>query len=171
MGWVEEFGAAYQVPAEIAQTLVDESWHNDVCPSFSHPEAEIDSDDDLRLWVEHPDPAMREWGPDLVGRYLVVDIVNAATRAPELVPSERTDDLSEALAVLARYAAIIKARRVEAATANGGSTEARCPFCDGAHVLMDCPNIDPEQLAEEQGCPECERSYGPSYRGVCRHGA
>jgi len=56
--WVKEFGIDYAVPAEILKRtdLEDMSWHNDVAPSFGR---EINGQP-LRIWVEHPDPAMRE---------------------------------------------------------------------------------------------------------------
>ena len=52
MTWQDEFGAGYEVPRIVTDTLTDQSWHNDACPSFG---TEI-----VRLWVEHPDPELRE---------------------------------------------------------------------------------------------------------------
>jgi hypothetical protein len=62
MSWEYEHGPEFQVPALISDALPDQSWHNDVCPSFGvelheGPESDIH---DLRLWVEHPDPDQRE---------------------------------------------------------------------------------------------------------------
>lgn len=59
--WVREFGAEYDVPAIVAQTLADQSWHNDTCPSFGYFSTG-DSERAVRLWVEHPDPMKRETG-------------------------------------------------------------------------------------------------------------
>ena len=64
MSWVYEFGAEYAVPqcildAHAEGKLVDASWHNDVSPSFARTEC-----CSTRLWVEHPDPAQREYGEE-----------------------------------------------------------------------------------------------------------
>lgn len=56
--WEKEFGRGYDVPSKIeALGWTDISWHNDMCPSFT-PDP---NDPDIRLWVEHPDPSMREF--------------------------------------------------------------------------------------------------------------
>lgn len=60
-GWMNEFGRDFQVPQEIenlanAGELYDQSWHNDICPSFTK---KVDGGQ-LRLWVGHPDPSSRE---------------------------------------------------------------------------------------------------------------
>lgn len=39
--------------------FVDESWHNDVCPSLVH---NIFTERYLKLWCDYKDPAMREVG-------------------------------------------------------------------------------------------------------------
>lgn len=42
---------------------------------------------------------------------------------------------------------------------------------DWAHVTCrNCDRIRETELAREARCPECERSYGPHYRGRCEHG-
>jgi len=67
MSWRSEFGDDYDVPA-VLEALVtegsarDASWHNDSAPSFDAP---LDRQDEepvrrLRVWIEHPDPTMRE---------------------------------------------------------------------------------------------------------------
>jgi len=63
--WQHEFSAAYAVPAALDQlvnagAIADNSWHHDVCPHF---EKVIDADTYMALWIEHPDPQMRENGP------------------------------------------------------------------------------------------------------------
>lgn len=56
MSWKSEFGAEYEVPPEILSSdLIDDSWHNDACPSFRRAD-----DEHHKLWVEHPDPDSRE---------------------------------------------------------------------------------------------------------------
>ena len=61
--WVWEFDATYDVPDAITQMegIEDHSWHNDTSPSFGLYD---DRGTFLRLWVEHPDPYRREFGPD-----------------------------------------------------------------------------------------------------------
>src|SRR5690349_2766162 len=62
--WRREFGAGYAVPASIGghPGLADVSWHNDASPSFCLlGDASDEGGIPRRLWVEHPDPAQREW--------------------------------------------------------------------------------------------------------------
>jgi hypothetical protein len=71
-GWSQLFGADYAVPSEITSTLPDQSYGNDACPAFGRNQ----DDDDVTLWVEHPDPAQRELsevehGPEWAGRFTV----------------------------------------------------------------------------------------------------
>lgn len=92
MGWREEFGPDYAIPAEVVAMvergeLLDCSWHNDVCPSFTLAR---DGGDVPRLWIEHPDPSEREYN-DGSGRYSV-------TSADDVLYDG--DDLTEALAIL-----------------------------------------------------------------------
>lgn len=103
--WVSEFGTSYAVPAEVSNKLLDQSWHNDVAPSFTHADAPPDDDFDLRLWVEHPEPSMREY--EGFARYAVTD-----HRDPDRqVAFIETDDLAAALAEMERQAARIKYAR------------------------------------------------------------
>ena len=45
----------YTVPKSVhAAGWVDSSWHNDICPSFTHEKK------GLRLWVDNNDPMLRE---------------------------------------------------------------------------------------------------------------
>lgn len=55
--WFVEFGADFDVPGEIFTNPLfeDESWHNDVCPTFSVVGLEF-----VVLWVDHPKPEERE---------------------------------------------------------------------------------------------------------------
>ena len=86
--WVREFGAKYQIPREVTAEpgLIDVSWHNDICPSFAWNDRPTSEDDDVRLWVEHVDPAFRE---NDVQRFTI--IVNSDVHF-------ETDDVLEALA-------------------------------------------------------------------------
>lgn len=64
MSWRSEFGSGYEVPTDITSDpeLIDQSWHNDTCPSFSlSGQPEIEDSQWWRLWVEHPDRDQREY--------------------------------------------------------------------------------------------------------------
>jgi len=102
--WREEFGDDYAVPALIdrlidAGRLMDLSWHNDVCPSVCLPPGAAGPDERTpRLWMDHPDPNMRETGPDGT-RYNVMSahgVTDYITTDDEIVCFP-TDDLREAL--------------------------------------------------------------------------
>ena len=113
--WVREFGTGYAVPPEVSNTLLDQSWHNDVSPSFTHPDAPADDDHDLRLWVEHPEPEMREYAG--FARFTVTD--GRLRDADQILGGEigahvQTDDLADALRVLAVEAAKVQAERANA---------------------------------------------------------
>jgi hypothetical protein len=61
--WKAEFGAAYRVPKAIermfdAGEVADSSWHNDLAPSFGRED--VGSGFEVRIWIEHPDPAQRD---------------------------------------------------------------------------------------------------------------
>lgn len=60
MSWRQEFDESYDVPEVITNDplVFDNSWHNDVCPSYQM--AFGDNTYDVRLWVNHPDPKQRE---------------------------------------------------------------------------------------------------------------
>ncbi len=71
--WVDEFGADYEVPKELISNprLVDSSWHNDICPSFSVVD---DMSEVFKLWVDHPFPHMREANSQMeTPRYFITD--------------------------------------------------------------------------------------------------
>jgi hypothetical protein len=91
MTWKDEFGEEYAVPAEIAghPFLVDDSWHNNACPTFRSDAK------DLTVWVEHPNPAEREASFEY--RY-------AVTRGSYIESDAQVaytgDDLAEVLAVV-----------------------------------------------------------------------
>lgn len=42
-------------------------------------------------------------------------------------------------------------------------TATRCPFCAGDHHLLDCANIDPDQLRTEYQHMHWCREFGPDY--------
>ena len=82
--WVCEWGEEYAVPELIsrAEGIEDMSWHNDANPSFGrHVPAEGDEyAHELRIWVEHPDPAERNEG---AARYEVAYYCNTTDPVPE----------------------------------------------------------------------------------------
>ncbi|HYK70392.1 MAG TPA: hypothetical protein VEV45_20780 [Streptosporangiaceae bacterium] len=83
--WIEQFGAAYDVPEAILSEagLEDVSWHNDACPCFGSQANETD----VCIWVEHPDPERRE----MEGPRFTVSWANGETVFGQ------TDDVQEAL--------------------------------------------------------------------------
>lgn len=94
--WVLEFGEDWQVPPLIDQmaeagALIDVSWSNDACPSFSVPP---DCGARLALWVEHPAAAGRTdpKGPRFC--------VHSGPDVGEDICHYKGDDLAEALRVL-----------------------------------------------------------------------
>lgn len=96
--WQGEFDASFDVPAAIrnlvdADFLTDESWHNDVMPSFSIWGV---TEPDLRIWVDHPDTKEREMGPG-GKRFLVVECLPDST---EHARHLETDDVEEAIATI-----------------------------------------------------------------------
>lgn len=94
MTWQSEHGADYEVPAEITQLtgIVDHSWHNDVCPRFCITE----DGSGPNLWVEHPDPNRREYGPD-AHRFLIIVQMGEINSSDDQAVYEG-DDLPEAVA-------------------------------------------------------------------------
>jgi hypothetical protein len=61
--WQDEFGKEFEPPREILELvrigkLIDQSWHNDVCPSFSP--AWDPSGEEVRLWSDAIKPEDRE---------------------------------------------------------------------------------------------------------------
>ena len=67
MGWTatEGFGADYAVPDVIVnlEGIINDSWHNDACPSFRAPDLGED-EVTLKIWCDHPDEDKREmFGP------------------------------------------------------------------------------------------------------------
>lgn len=135
--WRDEFGAEYAPPAEVlalceSGELFDQSWHNDVCPSFTHRDIPHDGVAvDLRLWCDAPDPDQRENGPSWP-RFSVCEHISQTTYYAG-------DDIAEALRVYRET--------VASWIAHGG---VYCDFCrTTGHDVTACPNIDPEQLAIE----------------------
>ena len=60
--WADQFGLDYDVPARLEAALnsigfSDESYHNNVCPSFAK---ELHNGDQLIVWCGHPDHEQRE---------------------------------------------------------------------------------------------------------------
>jgi hypothetical protein len=102
--WKKQFGEGYAIPEPITQAveaglLIDESWHNDMCPSFSNKPTATDKCQ-IRIWVEHPDPSQREHvspkdGPTKpVERFSVLTYDLQGNYDRTII---QTDDLAEAL--------------------------------------------------------------------------
>jgi len=94
--WVEEFCPSYRIPKQVsllvaAGVLEDHSWHNDASPSFVVAGSYSEQDDYMtRLWIDHPDPEMRQ--DDSYARYTVI--------TSDLVQLYSGDVLSDALTAL-----------------------------------------------------------------------
>ena len=116
-----EFGRSYRIPKAILKMvntgeLVDTSWHNDSCPTFTTPLTPVGS---VSLWVNHPNPRTRqiEYHADAddaphIERYGVG--VNGT--CGDIVWDMPTDDLRTAIRVLREKVA-------EIATAEGLVTD------------------------------------------------
>lgn len=62
--WKNQFGEAYDVPAQVTAfpQIIDTSWGNDACPTFTLPKFErLGDTPTVALCVEHPDKAQREF--------------------------------------------------------------------------------------------------------------
>lgn len=94
MSWRSEHGEDYAVPSAIVRMggIVDLSWHNDVCPRFCVTE----DGSGPNLWVDHPDPERREYGPDRQ-RFLVTVQVGETESSDDFVAHEG-DDMQAAIA-------------------------------------------------------------------------
>jgi hypothetical protein len=104
--WQDEFGDEYDVPHDIDARMIDTSWHNDACPSFT---LDLADGDTLKLWVDHPELSARDYAGK---RYTLVRIISETTYADggrTVEESENveellsTDDLSEVLSTLSEY--------------------------------------------------------------------
>ncbi len=96
--WKQEFSGSYDIPRQIEDKVdtaeyEDISWHNDVCPSF------VCTATMRRLWVEHPEPQMREW--DAMPRYAVFQM-DENYEAVTGHPLYEGDNLDVAMLVAAR---------------------------------------------------------------------
>jgi hypothetical protein len=71
--WLQEFDADFAVPDEVTNDpdLKDTSWHNNAAPSFNLVRDVNEKRYDLRLWVNHPVQAMREFSD--MERFVVYD--------------------------------------------------------------------------------------------------
>jgi hypothetical protein len=92
MGWINEHGPDFAVPAEILQIegIVDLSWHNDVCPHFGVN----DEGTGPTIWADHPNPDLREMCP--TPRFLVRFCVDEVESADDIV-LYHGDDLNAAV--------------------------------------------------------------------------
>lgn len=92
MSYKSEFPPDFTVPPEILAhpDIVDTSWHNDISPSFTLKHYERKNDLPIGvLWVNHPDPTLRELPAK---RFVVCDV-----NGKDIL---ETDDAKEALQAL-----------------------------------------------------------------------
>lgn len=79
-----EFGESFNLGFNHSEFpwLVDKSWHNDVCPSFTFKAGS----QYLVLWVDYEDPEKREYEQE---RYVVMTAINEGTDTePEIYADE-----------------------------------------------------------------------------------
>ena len=99
--WMTEFGKEYQVPDEVTKLvdegkLIDASWHDNISPHFDTAPEDTDTPG-VYLWVEHPDPTLREYE----GSRYYVDIHTADHTVVTNVMA--TDDIASALAAVVEH--------------------------------------------------------------------
>lgn len=109
MGWKEEFGAKYKVPALFLGLverglLEDRSWRNDTGPSVWH---DLPDGTSVVLWVDHPAKGNRR-GP---GTRYFVQLVDPEGRRGWPKDVAATDDAAEVVR------AVLKAAGLDAAGA------------------------------------------------------
>ncbi len=94
---IAEFGNSFKIESEIVDALSaagfhDDSWHNDICPSFVHggrPDGLI-----VKIWIDAKEVSDREMDEDSDTRFLV-SLGEDGDCCSEL--AFYTDDFSEAL--------------------------------------------------------------------------
>lgn len=76
--WRDEFPdfPLETLPGDLPAGFVDQSWHNDACPSFLHEPT------GLALYCDHPEPGAREYGPD-TPRFLLLQYVRDTRVGPD----------------------------------------------------------------------------------------
>ena len=85
--WRSEFPSDFAVPCEIEAlvengVLIDQSWHNDTCPSFQMRGTEI------VLWIDHPEIAQREFPDEVCKRFTIgedQETILATDNLPEVI--------------------------------------------------------------------------------------
>lgn len=102
--WRNQFGEEYAIPAEVLGLpgIVDQSWGNDACLSFTLGKWEREGDlAEVVLWVEHPEKGTREMAG---ARFTVCRQPRHDEAEPKWVDLYCGDDATRALAVLERGA-------------------------------------------------------------------
>lgn len=91
----KEFGAQFDLGFDLANYdwLVDKSWHNDVCPSFTYKKA----GQYFVLWVDYLNPETREFE---LSRYTIVTAINEGTEGcPEVFSFDGSQTVFESESV------------------------------------------------------------------------
>lgn len=149
--WRKEFDESYAVPDVIDQhpELVDVSWHNDASPSFAPRGLQNYEDICIRLFVQHPDPAMREFTGGESGRFI-------AYADADGIEQWDGDDADEAITALLRiYATWRAANPVEVTTAKEAQRKARQAAEDAANNERARQHADAYPSGCPQGCAQC----------------
>jgi hypothetical protein len=92
MSYKSEFGESFHIPARVRDAIKrygmqDESWHNDVCPSFSK---DLGSGIRVVLWCDWASPALREFNGE---RFAVVLASEDNSEQEPLFSCERVQSL------------------------------------------------------------------------------
>ena len=98
MGWKEEHGVDFEVPAFIEflaskGVVEDQSWHNDACPRFGVSDVDPTTERavEVVIWIDHPMKSQREFGD---GQRFAVTIGPICSEAEKSVA---TNDLETAI--------------------------------------------------------------------------
>lgn len=97
MSWKTEFTPDYGVPDWIASNYKDDSWHNNLCPSFILMQ-HIGNDGKeavLRVWVEHWNPSQRGAPGPVSQRFFVTCGYDGSDINADCAPLLLTDDEKE----------------------------------------------------------------------------
>ena len=167
--WTNQFGSSYEVPAEILAATVDESWGNDMCPCFVREDDPMtDGEPAVRLWVEHPDVAMRElilWRFMVCDRFTELMVTNDADEALafflslELEPLAETPERQIARAFSAALKICLTADEMTEVRRLNQLPEYPCPAICASHDFCDANEVMDETFTAIMGHEIDTRSH------------
>jgi hypothetical protein len=107
-----QFGPDWRVPSNILtltwedmDAIEDTSWGNDISPSFGVPFPHLGEDIYLRIWSDHPDPAMREFGDN---PRFAINFTGMHAQEGDIM---RTDDLDELIFCFRKSRLVVEVKR------------------------------------------------------------